>query len=67
MCCNNHQNPVGPCCGKYSSISDNEFCQKLHQNEHSIAMNCHVLSLGQETSTPVPVLIQLYLTHNFTS
>jgi len=67
MCCNKHQNPVRPCYGMYSSISDNKFFQMLHQNEHCIAIYFHVLSLGQEISTPVPVLIQLYLTHTFTS
>jgi hypothetical protein len=46
---------------------DNKFGRMLHQNEHCIAICCHVLTLGQEISTPLPVLIQLYLTHTLIS
>jgi hypothetical protein len=43
MCCNNLKNPVEPCYAMYSSISNNKFCQMLHQNEHCIATYCHTV------------------------
>jgi hypothetical protein len=76
MCCNNHQNPVGPCYAMYSSISGNKFVRCYIKMSTVLlytamycyilpctAMYCHVLSLGQESSTTAPVVIQLYLTH----